>query len=247
MLGRWEAIGSEETKPIYLGIDVAGTSNTWATAISPGDEDLKVVHEPHLTRLKTIVDYCDENNVVAAAIDAQLTIALSEDSGFRTSDLHLRELLPPDCRNWVASINSLMAVPIRGRLLADHLSPTVGTLLETHPRASLLFALGHVEEGVSTAVRGYKPKSKDTHQQLEMRRTYTHQLWQLWSRRFDIAYGGPVHTDGALDSLVCATVAHQFHHAPDALYRLRHDVRGKTGRGPFYVVARGRPRSVRGT
>ena len=218
-------------------MDVAGASNTWATAISPSEDGLKVVHEPHLARLKTIVDYCQENNVVAAAIDAQLTIALSEDSGSRTSDLHLRELLPPDCRNWVASINSLMAVPIRGRLLADHLSPTVGTLLETHPRASLLFALGNVE-GVRTAVRGYKPKSKDTHQQLAMRRTYTHQLWRLWSERFGIAHGGPMHDDGALDSLVCATVAHQFHHAPDALYRLRHDVAGKTGRGPFYVLAR---------
>jgi predicted nuclease with RNAse H fold len=218
-------------------VDVAGASNTWATAISPGEDGLKVVHEPHLARLKTIVDYCQENNVVAAAIDAQLTIALSEDSGFRTSDLHLRELLPPDCRNWVASINSLMAVPIRGRLLADHLSPTVGTLLETHPRASLLFALGNVE-GVHTAARGYKPKSKDTYQQLAMRRTHTHQLWRLWSERFGIAYEGPVYDDGALDSLVCATVAYQFHHAPDALYRLRHDVAGKTGRGPFYVLAR---------
>ena len=36
------------------------------------------------------VGYCEQKDVVAAAIDAQLTIALSEDSGFRTSDLHLR-------------------------------------------------------------------------------------------------------------------------------------------------------------
>jgi hypothetical protein len=41
----------------------------------------------------------------------------------------------------------------------------------------------------------------------------------------------------ALDSLVCATVAHQFHYKPDALYRMRHDVPGKTGRGPFYVLS----------
>jgi hypothetical protein len=56
-----------------------------------------------------------------------------------------------------------------------------------------------------------------------------------------------VHEDGALDSLVCATVAHQFHHAPDALYRLRHDVPGKSGRGPFYVVAQETSRGMHGT
>jgi hypothetical protein len=217
------------------------------TALSPNEDGLRVIHSPQLASLEAIVGYCEQNDVVAAAIDAQLTIALSEDSGFRTSDLHLRELLPPDCRNWVASINSFMAVPVRGRLLADHLSPTVGTLLETHPRASLLFALGHVEEDVRTAVREYKPKRKDSTQQLEIRRTHTQHLWRLWSGRFGIVHRGPVHDDGALDSLVCATVAHQFHHAPDALYRLRHDVPGKTGRGPFYVVARETSRSVRDT
>ncbi len=90
---------------------------------------------------------------MAAAIDAQLTIVLSEENGYRTSDMELRELLPPDCRTWVASFNSLTAVPVWGRLLAEHLSPVVGTLLETHPRVSLLFALG---ERAGALVRGYK-------------------------------------------------------------------------------------------
>ena len=48
---------------------------------------------------------------------------------------------------------------------------------------------------------------------------------------------GAVSDDGALDSLVCATVAYLFHHAPAALYKLRHRVPHKTGRGPFYVLA----------
>ncbi len=57
--------------------------------------------------LAEIVGYCEENVVMAAAIDAQLTIVLSEENGYRTSDIKLRELLPPDCRTWVASFNSL--------------------------------------------------------------------------------------------------------------------------------------------
>ena len=46
----------------------------------------------------------------------------------------------------------------------------------------------------------------------------------------------PVYHDGALDSLVCATVAHLYHHDPAVLHKLRHGVAGKVGRGPFYVV-----------
>lgn len=215
--------------PVYLGVDVAGAKNTWMTALSPSSSGLAVVvQSPRLASLQDVVRYCEENDVVAASIDAQLTIALSEENGYRTSDLHLRELLPPECRTWVASYNSLMAVPIRGRMLADHLSPVVGTLLETHPRASLLFGLG---EKAYTPVRKYKRGNAAS------RGDYTQELWELWSARFGIAYDEPVRDDGALDALVCATVAHQFHHEPATLLRLRHEVAGKTGRGPFYVVA----------
>jgi predicted nuclease with RNAse H fold len=213
--------------PIYLGVDIAGAKNTWVSALSSSDDELVIVHGPHTATLEDIVGYCEESNGVAVAIDAQLTIALSEDSGFRTSDVHLRELLPKDCRNWVASINSLMAVPIRGHLLADYLSPIVGMVLETHPRASLLFALG---EEADTPVREYKRNDEGS-------KAHTRTLWQLWAARFGIAPHGAVSDDGALDSLVCATVAYLFHHAPVTLYKLRHQVPHKTGRGPFYVLA----------
>ncbi len=154
--------------PIYLGVDVTGAKNTWVAALSAGgDGDLTVVHGPRLASLKTIVGYCEENDVVAVAIDAQLTIALSEENGFRTSDMELRDMIAQrrGSRNWVVSATSLMAVPVRGRLLADHLSPTVGTLLETHPRASLLFGLG--EE-----FRTYVQERTSEHIQT---------LWQRWS------------------------------------------------------------------
>lgn len=44
-------------------------------------------------------------------------------------------------------------------------------------------------------------------------------------------------TDGELDAVVCATVAYLYHHQPDKLLRLRHQVPEKIGRGPFYVLA----------
>lgn len=83
-------MGLEEARPVYLGVDVAGASNTWVTALSPNGDGLTVIYGPQLASLEAIVGYCEQKDVVAAAIDAQLTIALSEDSGFRTSDLHLR-------------------------------------------------------------------------------------------------------------------------------------------------------------
>lgn len=235
-----EAGCSSDAGPVYLGIDIAGAKNTWVAALSWKGDGLRVVHGPCLATLKEVVGYCEENDAVAAAIDAQLTIALSEENGFRASDTQLKDLLQeiePDYGNWVMSFNALMAVPIRGRLLADHLSPTVGTLIETHPRASLLFGLDHAEDDISTAIRHYKTKSSDTRAQAEAREPHVRQLWRHWSERFGITHREPEYHDGALDSLVCATVAYLFHHAPGELYKLRHDVAGKAGRGPFYVVS----------
>lgn len=215
--------------PIYLGIDVAGAKNTWMAGLSAGEGGLTVPLAPQLASLERVVAVCRERPVVAAAIDAHLTMSLSAETGFRASDRRLRELLPADCRNWVASINSMMAVPVRGRLLAEHLAPLVGTLLETHPRASLLFGLG---EGTTDAVRAYKRGGEPAGSAIEM-------LWQRWAERYDIRIETPPRSDGALDALVCATVAYLYHHAAGTLLRLPEDgpVRG---RGPFYVVGPGR-------
>ena len=191
--------------PVYLGVDVA--SNTWVAALSLSEDGLEVVHGPSPPSLSEIAGYCEENEVVAVTIDAQLAIALSDENGVRASDERLRDELPEDCRGWVMSSNSLMAVPLRGRLLAEHLSPTVGTVLETHPRASLLFGLGHVEREIHEAIREYKRKSGDTRGQTEARAGHTRALWYHWSQRFRIACKGAVEHDGALDALVCATVS----------------------------------------
>jgi predicted nuclease with RNAse H fold len=229
--------------PIYLGVDVGGMGNTWMTALSMGGDGLTVVCGPHTASLEAIVRYCDSSDVVAVAIDAQLTAALSEENGFRTSDMELQDMLSQrgGSPNWVVSANGLMAVPVRGRLLAEHLAPTVGTLLETHPRASLLFGLGHEEnqEEIRTAIREYKRRRNDNQRQTEIRSEYTRKLWRFWSKSlFHPDFRSlSVCDDGALDALVCATVAYCFHHAPKKLHKLRHEALGKAGRGSFYVMA----------
>lgn len=220
-------MSTSNLQPFYLGVDVAGTKNTWMAALTADNGNLNLITQPHKAKLKDIVDYCEKNDVIAAAIDAQLTIAVSEDNGFRNSDKELRAQLPKDCRNWVASINSLSAVPIRGRLLADSLSPTVGTILETHPQASLYFGLGY-DEPIKTALKNYK-KGPNTDKHIST-------LWQAWSTHFNITSNEVFRDDGALDAVVCATVAYSFHHQPEKLHRLRHKAPDKTGRGPFYVL-----------
>ena len=161
--------------PVYLGVDVAGAKNTWMMSLSPSSDGLAVVDGPRKASLVAVVDYCGTNNVVAATIDAQLTAALSEENGFRESDTELRKMLleRQGSINWVASATSLLAVPVRGRLLAEHLSPTVGTVIETHPRASLLFALG---EEFLVPIWEYKPKRDDTRSETEVRRSHVRTL-----------------------------------------------------------------------
>jgi hypothetical protein len=66
-----------------------------------------IEREPRRDTLENIVEYCEKNDVVALAIDAQLTITLSEERGLRTSDKELKELLPKNYGKWVMAINSL--------------------------------------------------------------------------------------------------------------------------------------------
>ena len=94
-------------------------------------------------------------------------------------------------RDWVQSQNSLRAVPVRGRQLAEALSPIVGTIIETHPRACLAFV---APDELRDAVDRYKQNGKGEHCQ---------RLWQYWCGRFRIGGNVPATTDGALDALVC--------------------------------------------
>ncbi|MBN1317453.1 MAG: DUF429 domain-containing protein [Anaerolineales bacterium] len=220
--------------PIYVGVDVAGKENTWIAGLSPVDGNLKMIFRPHRASLCEIMAYCEQNDVIAVAIDAQLTASISDENGFRSSDIELRQRLPADCRIWVASINSLMAVPARGMMLAEALGPVVGTILETHPRVGLLFGLG---ESAGQEIRKYKKRGPS-------QKEYLAYLLDDWCKRFHISnFAETSLADGALDSLVCATVAYLFHHSPESLLRLRQSARDCKGRGPFYVIAPGLEKS----
>ena len=210
---------------IYLGIDIAGADNTWVTGLVPRGDGLETVLAPQMMSLEGIVAFCQQEQVVAVAIDGQLSMATSDERGFRASDVALRALLPQANRNWVASFNSLMAVPMRSILLAERLAPDVGTLLEVHPRASLWFAFA---ETLPESVRRYK-KHKDSP-------AHVAALWEAWSGRYGIECKPPPTTDGGLDALVCGTVAWLYGHLPESLLFLRHSARHKSGYGPFYVL-----------
>lgn len=211
-------------QPHYLGVDIAGAQSTWMCALTPSGGKLTITQQPIQASLKQIIQYAEEYPVVATAIDSQLTWTISDERGFRPSDLELRDILPKQCRNWVASQNSLMAVPVRGRQLAEYLSPVVGTIIETHPRVCLYFAdISHL-----ASVMLYKSKNGATH---------TEKLWRFWIKRFHIDAKTPIAiTHDALDSIVCATVAYLYHHLPEQLKRLSYVAEDKRGRGPFVVI-----------
>jgi len=219
-------------QPHYLGVDIAGAQSTWMCALTPSGGKLIITQQPIQASLKQIVQYAEEYPVVATAIDAQLTWSTSDEKGFRASDYELRRLLPNDCRNWVVSQNSLAAVPVRGRQLAECLSPIVGTILETHPRACLFFA----NKSFLKSVKLYKKTSAQVHRM---------NLWKAWANRFgiDVALVAADITHDALDSIVCATLAYLFHHSPQHLQRLPYSAVDKRGRGPFFIL---RPSSEKG-
>jgi hypothetical protein len=118
-----------------------------------------------------------------------------------------------------------MAVPVRGQLLAGALRPIVGTILETHPRADLLFGLG---KNALPWIKTYKG-GRQTGSEVKS-------IWDLWSERFSIHWDDVPETDGALDALVCATNAYLYHHQPDQLLKLHDTSEGTQGYGPFYVI-----------
>ncbi len=209
----------------YLGVDIAGEANTWVAALVPSDGVLEIAFAPKALNSQELIDLVAEKKPTAVAIDGQLSLAFSEANGFRSSDRELRRLLPPDCRTWVASANSLMCVPVRARLLADALSPLVGTILETHPRANLYLELG---ADSLADIKEYK-RSSDACRRLTSR----------WCDSNRIRRPDNIDCDGALDALVCATVAHCFHHAPDRLRLLQHNAADRQGRGPFVVFDAG--------
>jgi predicted nuclease with RNAse H fold len=214
-------------KPIYMGVDIAGAQNTWACGISTSTDNLEICLPPAIYTLSQIVNYAEDNSVCAVAIDAQLTCSIEEENGVRSSDLQLKAMLPLDCKSWVASQNSLAAVPTRGRQLSEALGPVIGTIIETHPRACLYLA---DPAGNLSATKYYKKPNYDY---------FLRELFTWWLEHFKFRWDSIRFSEGSLDAIVCATVAYLYHHDFDKLIRLDHTATNKTGRGPFYVIKPG--------
>jgi predicted nuclease with RNAse H fold len=209
----------------FLGVDIGGEQSTWiCTLIRTGRGRLRAeICRPD--SLANIVEYVKKNFIQAVCIDAPLTWSLGDKAGFRASDLELKGMLPSDCRNWVLSQNSLMAVPVRGQQLSEFLSPIIGTIIETHPRACLYFS----NKSLIHSIKQYKKKDGQKHRDI---------LWQSWGSKFGINFQAikDQESDNALDSLVCSTIAYLFHYSPQRLSRLSDPSPNERGRGPFYVL-----------
>jgi predicted nuclease with RNAse H fold len=227
----------DDTSPaepaIFLGIDVAGQKKTFVAGLSSSERGYKLVLPPEIMTLEQIRDYCRDHNVLGVAIDAQLTADLKENNGFRYGDRMLQGYLPKSCSNWVQSANCLYAVPARGRLLADHLAPLVGTIIETHPRASLLFALG-LDSLVD--IKKYKPRPRQTPIQRDACKESALSLWRSWTNRYHIQCEKDFRSDDELDALVCASVVALLHAHPKQLWRVPSQAEHPVGRGPLYVI-----------
>jgi len=222
----------------FAGVDVGGHKNTWMAALEDDEGGFRLKSQPRKVRLQDIVEECASGVIAAVTIDAQLALSPADESGFRPADEELQSLLPTECRNWVASFNSLMAVPVRGRLLAEAIAPRVGTILETHPRASLLLGLGddHKEWMLT-----YKQKTNESASAYRERKgpQAVIRLWKAWCERYAISAELPKEAvDGELDALVCATVSALYHRVPQELRRLTQGEGQLLGRGPFYVTRR---------
>jgi predicted nuclease with RNAse H fold len=224
-------------KQRFLGVDIAGQEHTAISCLELSSNKLEVLHvQDKDVSLREIVEYCIREEVLGVSIDAPLTSSLLDnEAGFRQSDRKLREFLPNEWQNWVMSMNSMMAVPVRGRFLADILSPEVGTIIETHPRAclGLLFA-----ESQGKNLTAYKGKEPDI--------DACEALLELWCKRWDIQKKGVPISNNVLDALVCATVAYLYHAAPHELTKLgasaqpdkdtKPQLGMARGHGPFVVV-----------
>jgi predicted nuclease with RNAse H fold len=223
----------------YLGVDVGGAGNTWMAAVVERNHQAVELQVSKTTLQKVVAD-CQREDTMALAIDAQLTFSISRETGFRSSDDHLKKLLHADFRHRVASCNSLMAVPLRGTALAAAVSPFVGTVIETHPTACLLLALQG--EDAEIAVRGYKRSKREgekTAAYAAERSLHSQFLWDQWTTRFCLPVNPPKEmSDGAVDAVVTATVAWLYHRAPERLCKLAPGANDEVGRGPFWVIAR---------
>ncbi len=220
----------------FLGIDIAGSNNTWVVALGFSKDENTLIPvealslknfsfpEP-LLELEEVVKFSLKNRVIGAGIDAPLSFSLIEDKkGFRTADKFLKSILPPRAKNWVVSYNALMAVPLRGLLLARKLSPFCGTIIETHPRASFYFCL---PEQYKFLAFKYK-KSSLLHEEKIL-------IINIFKKFGIKKFKENLLVEGIIDAIFCALAVYFFHRAPEKLLFLP-DTPSAEGYGPFVII-----------
>lgn len=211
----------------YLGIDIGGMDKTYVCTLQQNGNTLSIESLEQTTLQRAYELAIDAKSI---AIDAQLTFDISCENGFRDSDERLRNLLTQNqgIRKWVASYNSLMAVPIRGKILFDELIKSGKDIkvYETHPRANLLFKLPDLIDDIIS----YKGKNEQAIHSINT-------LKENWLNAFNIVDPqtllNNINNDG-LDALVCSTIAY----LATINYRVVNLTRNNDNReqGDFFVI-----------
>ncbi len=216
----------------FLGVDLGGSSKTYALALKEERKKVKLIKALSLTEkkikalsLKEIEIFTKENRVLGCAIDAPLSFSPSIEKGLRKSDQSLRSLLPKKAQGWVLSYHTLMGIPIRGYLLAQNLSPFCGALLKTHPRASFYFLLPEEKRAITFK---YKKEALTLEE-----KTF---LSELFSSQFSLEVPLPIfeHPD-SLDALICALTVYFYFKNPEKLLFLPQEEELQ-GFGPFVII-----------
>ncbi|AEH22472.1 hypothetical protein TOPB45_0366 [Thermodesulfobacterium geofontis OPF15] len=218
----------------FLGIDIAGSKNTWVIALKNEDKILKLcpllsLETPsfpsYIEDFSLIINFCKKNKVLAVSIDAPLSFSFKDKKGLRISDKALKELLPKKARSWVVSYHTLMAVPIRALLLSEALSPFCGTIIETHPRASFYFCLPENKKELAFIYKKSLPEDEKNF------------LIEWLKEKFNLSIDFEFNlTEGILDAIMCALACYFYHRMPEKLIFLPGEEALK-GFGPFVVIS----------
>lgn len=217
----------------YLGIDIAGSKNTWVVALESKNNSLELCpllslkcpsSPTYIEDFYPIIEFCKKNRVLAVTFDAPINFSLKDRGGFRVSDKTLKKLLPKKAKSWVVSYHTLMAVPIRALLLSKLLSPFCGTLIETHPRANLYFCLPEEKKIISfTYKKIFSQEDKIF-------------LFNWLQEKFKLTIKFSLNfTEGILDAVMCALTGYFYHKMPEKLMFLPVD-ETSIGFGPFVVI-----------
>ncbi len=212
----------------FAGIDIGGSRNTFISVLIEDNGSLVFRRLRQSGNVYEIASCLGAYDVVSCAIDAPLSYNLLSNTGDRDSDVKLRKILkdrrfPPEV---VMPLNSMMAVPLRGRVIAEILRNFVGAVIETHPTASL-YLIGIDKD----FVRNYKKGKVDFEE-----------FGELLKRKLEeysgvkIVFDDPLRSDGDVDSLMCAFTSYLYISGYERLLRLTCFNPWERGFAPFYVI-----------